>query len=209
MADEKAQDVAKEKPKEAQGQAPPQQPHREPRKEQRPQQRATSIIRMGGRDINGELGVERALAHIKGIGHDMAHSISFAVESRLGIQKDTKIGSLSESQMESIESVIKDPAKYGIPTYMLNRRKSADTGTDVHIIGNDLMFATRQDVNRDIAVRAWRGYRHQHGQKVRGQRTRSTGRTGATVGVMKKAVKQQMAAAAQEKGKEAAPAAKK
>ena len=31
---------------------------------------------------------------------------------------------------------------------------------------------------------------HQYGQKVRGQATRSTGRTGATVGVTKKAIQQ-------------------
>ena len=33
-----------------------------------------------------------------------------------------------------------------------------------------------------------RGFRHQYGQKVRGQKTRSTGRTGSTVGVVKKSL---------------------
>ncbi len=116
---------------------------------------------------------------------------------------------LSEEQIESIEAVIKEPSKYGIPSYMLNHRKDMETGKDVHIIGNDLTFAIRQDVNRSVIMRAWKGYRHQHSQKVRGQRTKSTGRTGATIGVMKKAAKQQMAAAQQERGKEAAPAAAK
>jgi small subunit ribosomal protein S13 len=173
------------------------------------QQHATSIIRIGGRDINGELGIERALLHIKGISHDMSHAVSYAIQQKFGIEKNATLGSLSENQIESIESVIKDPVKYGIPAFMLNRRKDAETGMDIHLIGNDLQFSTRQDVSRDIAIRDWRGYRHQHGQKVRGQRTRSTGRTGATVGVMKKAAKQQLAAAAQEKGKEAAAPAKK
>lgn len=77
-----------------------------------------------------------------------------------------------------------------------------------------MTFAVRQDINRDISIRTWRGYRHQHGQKVRGQHTRSSGRTGATVGVMKKAAKQMLAASQQKEGAKpaaapAAPAAKK
>ena len=82
--------------------------------------------------------------------------------------------------------MIKNPAKYGIPNYMLNRNKDMETGNNLHLVSNDLIFATRQDVSRDVALRLWRGFRHQYGQKVRGQRTRSTGRTGETIGVMKK-----------------------
>ena len=78
-------------------------------------------------------------------------------------------------------------------------------GKDMHFVSNDLLLITRQDINRDVALRTWHGFRHQYGQKVRGQRTRSTGRTGATVGVMKKAAKEQIAAAT--KGAEAKPAA--
>ena len=60
-----------------------------------------------------------------------------------------------------------------------------ETGKNIHIVSNDLIFNTRQDVSRDVANGTWRGFRHQYGQKVRGQHTRSTGRTGATVGVTK------------------------
>lgn len=211
MAEEKkAQEAPKKEEKKAEKAAPPQQP-RTVKKEQRPQQekKATSIIRIGGKDIDGDLNIPRALDEIKGIGSNLSHSISFVVETKLGIPKSTTLGSLSEQQIESIEGVIKDPVKFGIPMYMLNRRKNPETGTDIHLIGSDLTFAIRQDVNRDIGARTWRGYRHQRGQKVRGQRTRSTGRTGATVGVMKKAAKQQMAASAQAKGETAKPAEKK
>ncbi len=45
-------------------------------------------------------------------------------------------------------------------------------------------------------IRCYRGIRHEQGQKVRGQRTRSNGRTGLTVGVTKKAAR----LAAQQKG---------
>ncbi len=211
MAEEaKKEEAPKKEEKKEQKVAPPSQPRA--RKEgARPQQekRATSIIRIGGKDINGELNIPRALDEIKGIGSNLSHSITHVVETKLGIPKSTHLGDLTEQQIESIEAVIKEPTKYGIPAYMLNRRKDFDTGHDIHLIGSDLTFAVRQDVNRDVGIRAWRGYRHQHGQKVRGQHTRSTGRTGATVGVMKKAAKQQMAAAQQDKGKEAPKPAEK
>ncbi len=157
---------------------------------------AQSIIRIAGRDIDGALSIERALSRVKGIGMNLSHSISHAVEAKLSIPKSTRIGSLSEKQVADIENVIKSPDSFGVPKYLLNKRKDNETGKDMHYVGNDLTFNTRQDVNREVNNRTWRGFRHQYGQKVRGQRTRSTGRTGATVGVMKKAVKQQQVAAA-------------
>ena len=65
----------------------------------------------------------------------------------------------------------------------------------MHMIGVDLTVKNRQDVDNMIRIQAWRGHRHQYGQKVRGQRTRSTGRTGATMGVMKKSAEAQAKAA--------------
>jgi len=44
----------------------------------------------------------------------------------------------------------------------------------------------REDLERLKKVRAHRGIRHHCGLRVRGQRTKSTGRRGATVGVIKK-----------------------
>ena len=44
---------------------------------------------------------------------------------------------------------------------------------------------TGRDINRLKKIRCYRGIRHEKGKKVRGQRTRSNGRTGLTLGVMK------------------------
>ncbi len=170
---------------------------------------AQSIVRIAGRDVNGALSIERALARVKGIGMNMSNALSYAVETKLGIARGTAVGSLSEKQVSDIEGVVKSPDSFGIPKYMLNKRKDSETGKDLHYAGNDLIFSIRQDVNREVNNRTWRGFRHQYGQRVRGQHTRSTGRTGATVGVMKKAVKQQQAAAAAGKEKAAQPAEKK
>ena len=177
--------------KEAKGASAPAAQAREPQKGKKPQRKeekaVASIVRLAGRDIDGSLGVERALSHVKGIGQNMAHSLSFAIEGKFGITKNTPVSTLSEEQIEKIETVIKNPLNYGIPLYSLNRRKDPETGKDVHVVSNDLLFSTRQDINRDQTIKSWRGFRHQYGQKVRGQHTRSTGRTGTTVGVMKKA----------------------
>ncbi|MCL4373438.1 MAG: 30S ribosomal protein S13 [Candidatus Marsarchaeota archaeon] len=166
---------------------------------------AASIIRLSGRDIDGSLNIQRALSRIKGIGYNLSNSIAKAVELKLGIQRSTPLGSLSEQQISEIEKIIKDPASAGIPSFMLNHNKDAETGLPKHYVGNDLLFTTRQDVNRDVSLKAWRGFRHQYGQKVRGQHTRSTGRTGVTVGVTKKAI---VAAQKEAKAAEKEPAKK-
>ncbi|MGC8622461.1 MAG: 30S ribosomal protein S13 [Candidatus Micrarchaeia archaeon] len=160
------------------------------------EKRATSIVRIAGKDIDGKLGVERALQSVKGLGHNMSHALAGVIESKLSIPKDTPIGSLEEDKIGMIEKAIKDPVQYGIPKYMLNRRKDFESGKDMHVVGSELIFAMRQDVGRDVSMRTWRGFRHQYGQKVRGQHTRSTGRQGATVGVMKKTVAAAQKAAA-------------
>lgn len=163
-------------------------------RQKREERSAQSIIRIAGRDIDGALSLERALSRVKGIGTNMSHALSHSIEVKLNIPKSSKIGELTEKQVADIEGVIKSPESFGVPKYMLNKPKDNETGKDMHYVGNDLTFNTRQDVNREINNRTWRGFRHQYGQRVRGQHTRSTGRTGATVGVMKKAIKQQQAA---------------
>ncbi|MGA3020904.1 MAG: 30S ribosomal protein S13 [Candidatus Micrarchaeales archaeon] len=160
---------------------------------------AMNIVRIAGRDINGKYDIPAALRHIKGISHNLANAIALIVERQFGIMESTSIGSLEEERLAKLESVIKDPAKFGVPVYMLDRRKDSDTGLDMHLVGTDLLVKTRQDIDNSIKLQDWIGFRRQYGQKVRGQRTRSTGRTGRTVGVTKKRI-------AEEAKKKAAPA---
>lgn len=166
---------------------------------------AASIVRIAGRDVDGSLVIERALNEVKGIGSSMAHAIAHVIEKQYNIASSSTIGSLSEAQLSQLEGAIKEPLTHGIPRYFLNRRKDFETGKDIHFVGNDLVFAISQDIKREQTLKTWRGFRHQYNQKVRGQHTRSTGRTGATVGVMKKTVKQQLIAQRQEEAKGKAP----
>lgn len=150
-----------------------------------------SIIRMAGRDINGRFKIVRALDQIKGVGYNMARAISSIYTKSYGVDENTELGALTDAQLADLEGLLKDLPKAGVPGYMMNRRRDAETGQDTHLVGTDLIVRTRQDIDNGIKLQTWTGSRHQYGQKVRGQRTRSTGRTGATVGVVKKAVQAQ------------------
>ena len=60
-----------------------------------------------------------------------------------------------------------------------------ETGENLHLITSDIELTVRNDIEREKAVSSWRGIRHMFGLKVRGQRTRTSGRKGGAVGVKK------------------------
>ena len=140
------------------------------------------IVRIAATDISGELRTDHGLAEIKGVGVNLAHAICRV----LNLDPSMKIGYLTDEEIAKIEDVLKNPVKYGIPSWMLNRRKDYETGEDKHLVGAELIYYVKQDIEREKRIKSWRGIRHALGMKVRGQRTRTTGRTGATVGVRKK-----------------------
>ncbi len=179
----------------------------EPKKEEK---EIRGIIRIAGRDLRGDLPIKRALSRIKGVGIRTGLVISEVVFKQLSVPESTVVGELTEEQVEKVEYILMNPVKFGVPGYMVNRQKDLETGVDKHAIGTDLTFASKQDIEREKGVNSWRGYRHAYGQKVRGQRTRSTGRTGMSVGVLRKSImaKAGGAAAAPAAGAPA-PAAKK
>ena len=140
------------------------------------------IIRIAGTDIRGELKLPYALAAIKGIGVTTA----YAIIRMLGLDPEMRAGFLTEEQIRRLEEAVQDIRKLGLPSWLYNRRKDYDTGEDKHLIGADLIFHARRDIEREIRINSWRGVRHKLGLKVRGQRTHTTGRMGMTIGVTKK-----------------------
>lgn len=141
------------------------------------------ILRITDTDVDGTLKVPYALRKIKGISLSLAN----AILKKAGIDPNLRAGFLTEAEVEKVEEIIKEPTKYGLPSWMLNRRKDLETGKDMHLISADLLLRTKMDIEKMKELRSWRGYRHAYGLKVRGQRTRTTGRTGKAVGVKKKA----------------------
>ncbi len=140
------------------------------------------IVRIAGTDIDGTLKTAYGLAEIKGVGVNLAYALCRV----LGIDPEKRIGFLTDQEIKKIEEALKDPAAYGIPAWMLNRRKDYETGKDMHLIGAELIYYVKQDIEREKRIKSYRGIRHALGLKVRGQRTRTTGRLGITVGVRKK-----------------------
>lgn len=139
------------------------------------------IVRIVGKDIPGDKKISVGLTHIKGVGYNFAN----AVIRVLGLDPNSNIGFLTESQVESIEKTLKDSTSAKFPSWLLNRRKDVETGVTTHLITSDVAFTVRNDIEREKLSNSWRGFRHTYGLKVRGQRTRTTGRKGASVGVKK------------------------
>ena len=140
-----------------------------------------NLIRILGNDIPGEKKTLIGLTQIRGIGYMFANSML----QILKINPDSRIGTLSAEQVSSIEKMIQDPKSQNFPTWFLNRQKDVETGDDLHLVTSDIAFNLRNDIDREKGVFSWRGYRHMYGLKVRGQRTRCTGRKGGAVGVAK------------------------
>ncbi len=142
------------------------------------------IIRFAGTDIEGTQPVTYALTNVKGIGIKIANAIIEKAE----VDPKTRMGLLSSAEVEKLEDIIKNPVKYDIPLWLLNRRKDLETGKDIHLLSSDLVLQTKNDIDQMKKIRSWKGFRHSYGLKVRGQRTRTTGRKGKAMGVKKKQI---------------------
>ena len=156
------------------------------------------IVRIVGNDIPGERKLIVGLTQIKGIGYNFATAIS----STLKINQNSNIGYLTEENVQAIEKLILNPIESKFPLWFLNRQKDIETGKDMHLLTSDIPFTLRNDIERERVTVSWRGYRHLSGLKVRGQRTRTSGRRGGAVGVAKGGL-----AAPVKKGSAGAPAA--
>jgi small subunit ribosomal protein S13 len=137
------------------------------------------IVRILATDIDGTIPLERALRKIKGIGFMFARSTCIA----MNVDGRKKIGLMSEQEVKNVEEFIKNPK---LPSWMLNRRKDPESGLDNHLTMSALDLRRREDINIMKRIRSYKGIRHESGQPVRGQRTRSTFRTQKSVGVAKK-----------------------
>ncbi len=157
------------------------------------------IVRMANTDLDGTRSVAYALTAIKGVGT----RISEAIADLAGVSRTERLGNLTEEQTDKIAEILGNLGEVS-PGWILNRPRDWDTGLDLHVIGADVDVRLRDDINRLRMIRSYKGVRHETGHKVRGQRTRSNGRTGLTVGVIKKtAIAAAQAKEAEEGGKKA------
>ncbi len=140
------------------------------------------IVRFMGTDLDGSLKVPYALTAVRGMGV----MLGYAIARVAGVDTEKRLGFLSDDELKRLEEVARDPLGHGIPAWLLNRRRDPTTGKDLHVYGSDLVYTIREDIQREMRIKSWRGIRHSLGLKVRGQRTRTTGRTGTAVGVSRR-----------------------
>jgi small subunit ribosomal protein S13 len=154
------------------------------------------IVRLAGADLDGLRPAGLALTGVRGVGRRIA-----GLACRMSnVNPSEMIGNLPEATVDGIEQLLGSlPTR--APAWTLNHPTDRITGETHHYFGPDLDTSRRDDVNIMKMIRSYRGVRHERGQKVRGQRTRSNGRTGMAAGVIKKTAKEAAAAASKgEKG---------
>lgn len=142
------------------------------------------IVRMAGTNVDGTKKLVYALTEIKGIGIRLANVII----NRTNLHPDTRLGFLTDSEVEHIKDIIENPSKNSIPSWFFNRKKDRETGNDLHLIGSDIELQIKSDIELMKKTKSWKGYRHSYGLKVRGQRTKTTGRSQKALGVKKKRI---------------------
>ncbi len=148
------------------------------------------IVRIADTDLEGKRSVQYALTGIKGISRRIARVVS----TNAGLDPMTTLGYLNDSDIEKLQvSVDKIPTI--VPYWMMNKQNDFMTGEDRHVIGTDVLLSLNEDLNLMKKMRSYKGVRHEKGLRVRGQRTRSTGRKGRVVGVTRAAIAATKAAA--------------
>ncbi len=144
------------------------------------------FVRIANTDLDGNKPICYALTKIKGVSYMLANALC----NMAHVDKHAKIGYISDSDVKKLDDVLANPMQFGMPRWMVNRRKNYEDGKDYHLITSDLKFTTENDIKRLKKIRAYRGVRHALGLPTRGQRTKANFRKNkgkGSLGVKKKA----------------------
>src|SRR5512142_2645188 len=109
------------------------------------------MARIAGVDLPREKRVEIALTYIYGIGRPSANKIL----QKTGIDKDTKVNKLSETEVVRLRDVIEQEFK----------------------VEGDLRRDVTTNIKRLMDIGSYRGLRHRRSLPVRGQRSHTNART--------------------------------
>ncbi len=151
------------------------------------------FVRIGRTDLDGTKSVERSLSEMNGIGRRTARIIA----ERAGVDRTATFGGLDDEVIDEVVEIVENYAEE-TPDWLTNRQRDFYTGETDHEIGNDLQLTRQHDINRMKMIDSYKGVRHKRGQKVRGQRTKSTGRTEGTIGVNVEEIREEAAEEAAE-----------
>ena len=144
------------------------------------------VVRIARTGIDGKKPVGKALTGLKGVGEMYANAVAESMD-----YKNTIIGNLSDEEIDEIEEAIKNPDELDVPAWLRNRRKDRETGEDLHLIEDDLDLKQQFDIRRLKEIDSYKGWRHEIGLPVRGQKTQSSFRSGAKIGVSRARIKEE------------------
>ncbi|WP_222918652.1 30S ribosomal protein S13 [Natrinema sp. SYSU A 869] len=146
------------------------------------------FVRIGQTDLDGTKSVERSLSEMNGIGRRTSRLIA----EEAGVDRTATFGRLDDDVIDGVIEVVENYADE-VPDWLNNRQDDFYSGETTHEIGNDLQLTRQHDINRMKMIDSYKGSRHKRGQKVRGQRTKSTGRTEGTIGVNVEEIREEQA----------------
>ena len=135
----------------------------------RPEKRIIELSRIMGTDIPANLSLLFGLAKIKGINVMFANAVCVALD----LDRNRKIKTLSEKDIEVIENYLTKGDFSKIPSWMRNQQKDILTGEDKHFVAKDLDFQILQLQRRTSKLRSYKVLRSKLRLTVRGQRTSS------------------------------------
>ena len=152
--------------------------------QEQPKQELKYFVRIANTDLDGNKPLKHALTKIKGISFMLSNAICYAA----GIEKTKKTGYLTDIEVSNIDDVIKEPAKFNMPSWLFNRRRDPEDNSNKHLVGTALTFTQDNDIKMMKKIKSYKGIRHSLGLPVRGQRTRSNFRKnkGKVLGVKRK-----------------------
>jgi small subunit ribosomal protein S13 len=111
------------------------------------------MARISGVDLPKNKRIDVALSYIFGIGHPLAKEILAKLKGE--VEASTRVKDLTEHQVGLISGVIQKEYK----------------------VEGELRREIRQSIQRYIEINSYRGLRHRKNLPVRGQRTKTNGRT--------------------------------
>ncbi|KAJ2002392.1 ribosomal 40S subunit protein S18B [Coemansia thaxteri] len=147
-----------------------------------PKDQFQDMIRLLNTNVDGNKKIMYALTSIKGVGRRYSNMVC----KKADIDLNKRAGEFSVEELERVVEIIQNPLQYKIPQWFLNRQKDHTTGKFSQLVANGVDNSLREDIERLKKIRVHRGIRHHRDLRVRGQHTKTTGRTGKTVGVTKK-----------------------
>jgi len=127
------------------------------------------IIRIVNTDLEGSKDIATSLRKIKGVSFMFANLIC----NLTSIDKSKNTGELTDKEIEQLNSVLKEPLKYKVPRWMLNRRKDPEEAQDIHLISTDVKFVQENDIKQLKKIKCYKGIRHIQNLPVRGQSTKA------------------------------------